>query len=340
VGSVSAQVTITGGLDFTYGKSGAYNNGTVATPASLGAAAVPAVAGAPTPDGSVSRGVYNTDAYIDLVVSEDLGNGTMLKGSFEFNADGGWGSGMYAGDKSIAVSFANGVSLGVVSTRSGGILDRVLFAPEVNPDDHWGATGKKGVAGQVLSRGGVDALAVSYQFIPAMKLGYKYVEQANDGQPTPTLIVHTIGGYYNANSLKIEYEYNILMADGLGDVRTGRHDLTGTYDWGFVKAALGYESGGLATPNATSAGTAAGALFASVVVPVGNLSLGANWGKRDAANFYEVGATYNFSKQTYLTASYGGYTNVISNAQALLSNEKAGSTWNTDSYGIRVGKNF
>jgi len=340
VGAASAQVSITGGIDFTYGKGAAYNQGSAAVQSSLGSAAAAAVGGAPTANGSVSRGLANTDAYLDFVVTEDLGGGTAVRGAIQLNLDGGWGAGGYAGDRSFSASWKNGFSAALASTRSGGILDRILFAPQVNPTDHWGDTGKTGPAGQVITRGGVDAAKLAYQLAPALKVGYSYAEKSDDGYNTSSQIFNTLGAYYADGPLKVEYEYGMLTADNLGDVRKYRHDITGAYDAGIAKFALGYESGGYGTANNTDAGTAAGAVLAAVTIPLGNAAIGMNYGKRDAASFWELGATYNFSKQTFITASYGGYNQVLSAAQAGISAMPAGTNWFGDSWGVRVGKSF
>ena len=298
-----AQVTITGGVDFTYGKTTADSTG------------------------AVSKGLAATDAYIDVGVTEDLGGGMKSVISMEFNADGGWGATNYSGDKSIVLSGPNGM-LGLYNTRSGSILNNIMFAPEVSSTDHWTAAVNSGV----MARVGVDALVYMAPAMGPVTLGYKYVEAgsvatAGDGYVSPGNVTHVLYGKYASGPLTAVAEYNIRnSADLVGDVRGQRLDATVTYDAGVAKVALGIETAGLGTANSSSTGTAATATLLSALVPVGNNSVGVNWGKRDAASFTEFAGQYNLSKQTYVAASVGSFV-----SQAGVS---------TDTFGVRLGKNF
>ena len=287
-----AQVAITGGVDFTYGK---------------------------TTDGA--KGIAATDAYIDVGVTEDLGGGLKSTISMEFNSDGAWAANNYSGDKSINLTGPNG-TLVVINTRSGGILNNIMFAPEVSSTDHWTAS----VNGGVMARGGVDALVYLLPAMGPVTLGYKYVE-GGDGYGSPTSVTHVLYGKYAQGPLTAVAEYNIRNSEYLtGDARGQRLDATVTYDAGVAKVALGIETAGLNTANNTNTGTAATATLLSALVPVGNNSVGVNWGKRDAASFTEVAAQYNLSKQTYVAASVGTFVS------------QAGAS--SDTFGVRLGKNF
>ena len=287
-----AQVAITGGVDFTYGK---------------------------TTDGA--KGIANTDAYIDVGVTEDLGGGLKSTISMEFNSDGAWAANNYSGDKSINLTGPNG-TLVVINTRSGGILNNIMFAPEVSSTDHWTAS----VNGGVMARGGVDALVYMLPAMGPVTLGYKYVE-GGDGYGSPTSVTHVLYGKYAQGPLTAVAEYNIRNSEYLtGDNRGQRLDATVTYDAGVAKVALGIETAGLNTPNSSNTGSAATATLLSALVPVGNNSVGVNWGKRDAASFTEFAGQYNLSKLTYVAASVG---TIVSQAGV-----------STDTFGVRLGKNF
>ncbi len=292
-----AQVAITGGVDFTYGKTTADSAG------------------------AVSKGIAATDAYIDVNVTEDLGGGMKSVINMEFNADGNWGATNYSGDKNITLAGPSG-SFTLANTRSGGILNAIMLAPIVSSTDHWAAA----VNGTVMARGGVDAAVVMLPAMGPLTVGYKYVE-GGDGYGSPTSVTHVLYGKYAQGPLTVVGEYNIRASEYLtGDARGQRLDLTATYDAGVAKVALGIETAGLNTANNTNTGTAATATLLSASVPVGNNSIGVNWGKRDAASFTEFGGQYNLSKLTYVGASVGTFV-----SQAGVS---------TDSFGIRVGKNF
>ena len=296
-GASYAQVAITGGVDFTYGKTTADSTG------------------------AVSKGLAATDAYIDVGVTEDLGGGMKSVISMEFNSDGAWGATNYSGDKSIVLSGPNGM-FGLYNTRSGSILNNIMFAPEVSSTDHWSAA----VNGGVMARGGVDALVYMAPAMGPVTVGYKYVE-GGDGYGSPTSVTHVLYGKYAQGPLTAVAEYNIRNSEYLtGDARGQRLDATVTYDAGVAKVALGIETAGLNTLNNTTTGTAATATLLSALVPVGNNSVGLNWGKRDAASFTEFAGQYNLSKLTYVAASVGTFV-----SQAGVS---------TDTFGVRLGKNF
>ena len=300
-GASYAQVAITGGVDFTYQK-----NASLST------------------DGSAAKGIANTDAYIDITASEDLGGGTKATVFMELNADGAWGAGNYAGDKSINLTGPNGTVV-VTSTRSGSILNNIMLAPEVSSDDHWSA-----VNAGVMARGKVDALVYMLPAMGPMTLGYKYVEgvvSSGDGYASPANATHVLYGKYAQGPLTAVVEYNIRnSADLAGDVRGQRLDATVTYDAGVAKVALGVETAYLGTANNTSTSTSATGILVSALVPVGNNAFGLNYGKRDAASFTEFAGQYNLSKQTYVAASVGSFV-----SQAGVS---------TDTFGVRLGKNF
>ena len=63
--SAFAQVSLTGGLDFTYDKG------------------VQAVA-----DGSAAKGLYNSDAYVTFAAADDMGGGVKSMVQFAWNSDG------------------------------------------------------------------------------------------------------------------------------------------------------------------------------------------------------------------------------------------------------------
>ena len=314
VGSASAQVAITGGVDFTWGKTTASST-----------------------SGAVSRGLVATDAYIDLTVTEDLGDGWKAKADMEFNADGAWASGMYSGDTKFTLTTPV-ATVGWAATRSGGILNAIMLAPIVSPTDHWGSTG---VGNDIMARAQVDAMGISMPLATGLTGAYKYVE-AGAGYGTPSSLTHVLAAYYANGPFGLNYEFNSrAYPDNVqGDIRQLRHDITGTYDAGVAKFALGYESGFLGTWNGSGAGKAAGAFFASVKGSIARFDLGMNYGKRDDASFVELGGQYNISKQTFVAASYSTFTASAVTVSGTAATAVTGGAFSSDSYGIRVGKSF
>jgi len=298
-----AQVSITGGVDFTFGKSA---------------------------DGT--KGLANTDACIDITATEDLGGGLTAIAAMEFNADGSsWktisagtkisgGDSAYPGDKSFTLKGSSG-SLTLANARSGGILNAVMLAPVVSGDDHWSP-----INATVMERSNVDVLSISLPAMSGVTLGYKYVE-GGDSYGTPLNVTHVLGAKYASGPLTVAGEYNIRQSEYIGaDKRNQRIDATVAYDAGVAKVALGIETANLNTANSTTTGRAGTLTLLSASVPVGNHLIGVNYGKRDAASFTEFGGQYNFSKQTFLAASVGSFT-----SQEGLS---------SDAFGVRLGKSF
>jgi hypothetical protein len=334
-----AQVSITGFADFTFAKGASrFDNG------------------------SAAKGLYNTDAGIDVVATDDLGGGAKATAAMQFNVDGNFQHGAYSGDKSLTLSNSAG-SLTLVNTRGGGVLNATMLAPVVAPTDHWSDS-----ANAVMSRSPVDAAVVKMALSPAANVWYKYVESAGlpatdtaagganpnrlvvnadgSGQVTPEAVAHVIGGNYTVGAFTVTAEYQSATYSaaatafqatlGVTDARTTQLDLNAIYDAGFAKFALGYESAKAGTQSTASTGTSASAMTFGVVAPLAsNVKIGLNYAKRDAASLYELGAQYDLSKRTYIAASYGAFTNVVAAGLA-----NAGGTWTTDSFGLRVGTTF
>ena len=317
MGSAFAQVKITGGVDFTFGKT------TASIKDSLPVGSFSATTGSPTttvtPVGSESKGLYSSNAYIDISVSEDLGNGMKASSFMEFNADGGHFGGVYAGDKSFTLSAPMG-SLTLINTRTGGTIGAVLMAPVVAATDHWSSA-----TAAVVSRSAIDALILSVPVAPGLTVAYKYLEAGGAGVPTPAATVNVLSGKYVMGSMSVAADY--AMYDGAsykGDVRSTKLTLNGIYDAGVAKVGIGYDGPTAGTPNSASTGSAAAVMVAGISVPLGNITAGLNYGKRDTSSFIEAGASYAISKNTFLTASYGSFD--------------LGTT--VDTYGLRVGHSF
>lgn len=297
-----AQVSITGGLAFGFIKD-------IQSKAS----------------GAAARGIVNTDAYIDIAASEDLGGGNKLSASFEFNADGGRTATTYAGDKSLVVSTPL-ATYALVNTRSGGNQGAALVAP-VNL---WEGAFD---VGNVITRANIDVAAVSFAITPTIKGAVKYVEAYNttytaanyapaaaggfgagDGAQTPQTTTMTYAATYASGPLTATFQYNVstatdefkaaLAALTVTDPRLASTDLSVIYDAGVAKVGFGYDSPRRAKQN----GTDEAAFMLGVSVPLGKFSTGLNYAKRDTNSLTQVGVQYDLSKRTNVNGSYGTYT--------------------------------
>ena len=328
------QASITGGVDFTYGK-------TIASAAA----------------GAVDKGIAATDAYIDIAASDDLGGGWKASVFMEFNGDGARSAAPYMGDKSISIASPL-ATLTLVAGYTGGTLGAVMLAPTVQPTDHWTGTAaaaavaevaaKPGSAGTaaaaavaatgaygVMSRSGADTLVLSMPLNSNIGVSYKYSE-GTSGYLTPTAgaATNVLSATYKQDKFSAAVDYNMLNIDtGGADIRLTRVTANAMYDAGFAKFALGFEGPSLKTLNTATTGTAASAVLFGVSAPMGPVTAGLNYGKRDIASFYEIGASYNLSKRTFVTGSYGSFTNAATYVQDA-------TTYTSDSWGLRVGTTF
>lgn len=95
-----------------------------------------------------------------------------------------------------------------------------------------------------------------------------------------------------------------LAAAGVASPRTQSYNATATYDAGFAKFGLGYDSPRRAKPE----GTDQGAVLMSFAAPLGATTVGMNYGLRDGQTIIQAAAAYSMSKRTTLNASWGQYT--------------------------------
>jgi predicted porin len=77
-------------------------------------------------------------------------------------------------------------------------------------------------------------------------------------------------------------------------------DLGVNYDFGVAKVGLGYDSKRRGKKDTDKA-----AMTASISAPLGPVTLGVNYGKRDVSNFMEVSVKYALSKRSAIYLDYG-----------------------------------
>ncbi len=324
--SAFAQVSLTGGLDFTYDKG------------------VQAVA-----DGSAAKGLYNSDAYVTFAAADDMGGGVKSMVQFAWNSDGTRAS-SYGDDKSFQLT--NGTAtLALATTRSGGTLGATMLAPSVHSGDHFSTANAL-----VMSRGELDVASVSYVINPNLTAVYKYLEA---GTGTPAYVAHVLTGKLTFGALSstvdyVSYIYSDAAKAGSAQVaaiaqttgataattgtfgaaavpamsvnaRTTKITANAIYDAGIAKFAVGYEGGAAGVNADLTTGTSASLVTFGVSAPLGVVTAGVSFAKRDASSYAAVGVNYPLSKRTFVAASMGMLTNPAGNQ---------------DSYGIRIGQTF
>ena len=319
-----AQVSLTGGLDFTYSK---------------GAQSVA--------DGSSAKGLVGTDAYVTFAAADDMGGGVKSMVQFAWNSDGTRAS-SYGDDKSFQLT--NGTAtLAIATTRTGGTLGATMLAPSVHWDDQWSASNAL-----VMSRSEIDVASVSYAITPAFTAAYKYLESGS-GSATPAAAIHVLTGKFAFGALTSTVDYaSYIYSDGAkagtaavatanatattafvagspavaamnANPRTTKLTANAIYDAGVAKFAVGYETGAAGVNADLTTGTSAALVTFGVSAPLGVVTAGVSYAKRDASSYAAVGVMYPLSKRTFVGASIGMFTNPAGNQ---------------DSYGIRIGQTF
>jgi hypothetical protein len=248
-----------------------------------------------------SQGLVSNTAWIGISASEDLGAGTSMSVYFGLNGDGARGAGAYRDDQTMTYK-APAFNVTLASTRSGGNQAGALVAPVSLWDGTFAAQNA-----EVISRAGIDAVVLNVP-VGAVTLTGKYVEGAADGAATPGTTSLVAQASYATGPMKIvgAFTSTTFVTAPVADVITTSWDLHGTYDAGFAKVGLGFDS----ARRGKASGADTTATFFGVSVPVTKeLAMGVNYGKRDVSNFAQFGAQYALSKRTSVNLSAGQVTN-------------------------------
>jgi len=269
-------------------------------------------------------GLAMTDNTINVSASEDLGNGMKFAASMTLENDAGRGTGFTRADQSLSLTTPVGL-LAFKNTRSGGNQGAALIAPANLANDQWSSA--------VIKRQQIDVLAFAIPVNDSISLVLSYVEAGDKdavavtptdsasgttaagvapagGAVTPGNVSYVGTAKYSGNGLSVTGQFvSTTFTDfalaGLkiirgGDVQTTSYDLSAIYDAGFAKVGFGYDS---SRRGYTSADKAAMLFGASV--PLGAITVGANYGTRDEANFLQLAAQYDLSKRTNANVSWG-----------------------------------
>lgn len=269
--------------------------------------------------GVKASGLGIDTSNFNLGVSEDLGGGTSISGSWTVSGGNGQAGAVSNDGQTLALKTPY-ASFKLASTKPGNWLQ--------------GATGYGvwyGLDGRVLgARSPRDSASVSVPVTSAITLSATYYEPAN-------LIGEGTG--IAGTSAQQNMTYNVAYAAGALSAQLGYVDYTnegatdatlksaarlgGSYDLGVAKLGLGVSY----TTHSDSGKVTEALLSASV--PLGALSLNAGFAssKLDADTTstlfpvvgtrtgYMLGAQYNVSKRTYAILNYGSWEGAIGDTQ-------------------------
>ena len=272
----------------------------------------------PTAVGNVA-GLSATDGSLYVNVSEDLGGGLTAAASMNF--DNGPDQFNIAGfnRRAMGLSLAGGFGkVSFANTRSGDLIAGAFIAPSNLPNGFYD--------NGIQARSAIDILTYTTPSFSGFTGNLSYVESggslalgypangAGDGNNKFTTTTVVLGlNYANgplAGGLAFKSSnYNGDYANGAATVAAGNiarsTNAEGviSYDFGVAKVALGFDTGTAGV--VTSAFNDATAWAFGVAVPVGAVTVGANWAQRDSINAYEVAVKYDLSKRTNVNLSFG-----------------------------------
>ena len=309
-----------------------------------------------------ANGIAFTDNTLYVSASEDLGGGMKASAAWSIENDTARGSGYLRGDQSIAVT-SPAFGLALANTRSGGSQGAALVAPANLADDVWTSSvitraaidvvslsiplnSAFTVSAKYIEGGSNDAPSADVKAAGTLALttptaaniaALKVLTDAaskGDGANMPGAISFSGGVTYAANGLKVvanvtqsTYTDNAkayaLATTGVSDLRTVSTDAHVIYDAGFAKVGLGYDGPRRGKAN----GKDEAAMLLGLSVPMGQTTLGLNYGKRDAASFLHAAAQYDLTKRTNVNLSYG-------------MNTASATSGNTDQYRLSLNHAF
>lgn len=305
-GAVSAQVSLTGKLGFSYQK-----NATAA-------------------GGAANHGMQMTDGDLNFAATEDLGGGSKITASSAF-VSRGRDTGITARDASLVLSTrAAAFTFGSIEKCSR--LDNVAGAPVSLATGHDGTSTPLAAGSFSLddSCANVDTAGVAVPFGPVtVSASYNEVGAgAGSGSAaSDRATYYTLAADYAAGPLALGLEVRQAQAVSTGAAFAAAtfHDgltttrLTGSYDFGAVKVGAGVETSNHNAPNKFTVSLSAPVSSAATVGLIHSnrsaVTADATYfnASVDALTATAVGVDYKLSKLTTLNASYGTYNNTAVN---------------------------
>mgnify|MGYP006194557065 CR=1 FL=1 len=227
---------------------------------------------------------------------EDLGGG--LKASFDYTLETGAqrGTVVSRADSGVALSGAIG-AVAVRNTRSSDLIASIGSAAISLPDGLYDSTG-------IVSRAAIDTVSYTTPAMNGFTGSFTFVEnnEGNIAAATTNKSANVIGVAYANGPLTVGAAMKSVNTPA-ATTKSSNYELMAAYDLGVAKISYAFDG-----KSATTGTYADDAQGFSVTVPVGAISLGANYFKRGSNKVSEVGATYAFSKRTTLSASSGKQT--------------------------------
>jgi predicted porin len=258
-------------------------------------------------------------AEITVRATEDIGS---MKASAFFTienmntrgrtADAADAAGTAATDKGYGLNGPTNADSGI--SLSGGFgtvaINNTRSANLAANANVFGTSISNGFYESVASRPNVQVLSyTSPELIPGLRVA---VAQAAVGSSAADQAskIQIVGASYSAGPLNLgvqQKSFNTSAAALVPSTEDKQTEAFATYNAGVAVIGLGYGSKTTTTGKAVSS--------FGVSVPMGAITLGADYAKRDAAEFTNYGVRYAFSKRTVLHVSAGKYQTTATNSK-------------------------
>jgi len=248
-----------------------------------------------------NKGFTNTDMTFALGVTEDLGGGLKVSAATNFDTTGStFASNVLRRNSSLGLSGDFG-TVSIINTRSSDLLTSAMVAPSYLPDGMYDGSG-------VIARAAVDVFQYTLPAFGGFTPYVQYVETATDGNTTPVAKVTVVGATYVNGPLRVGANYKSTTGLPAGAIK-GNAEAFATYDLGFALVGVGYDgkmnATGVGETDVVAANAGKGASSFGLSVPLGALTVGANYAARGDADVAEFAAKYDLSKRTSARFSFG-----------------------------------
>jgi len=244
-----------------------------------------------------NKGFTNTDMTFALGVTEDLGGGLKVSAATNFDTTGStFASNALRRNSSLGLSGDFG-TVAIINTRSSDLLTSAMVAPSYLPDGMYDGSG-------VIERAPVDVFSYTLPAFGGFTPYVQYVETATDGNTTPAVKVTVVGATYVNGPLRVGAAYKSSTGLAAGAIK-GNAEAFATYDLGFALIGVGYDGKVNAAGTVTADNATKGASSFGLSVPLGALTVGANYAVRGDADVAEFAAKYDLSKRTAARFSFG-----------------------------------
>ena len=267
----------------------------------------------------VTSGMGIADAGLDFGIAEDLGDGNSVSGTMGITSAGS-GAAVTGNDMKLAVKTASGLTVSFSGNKSAHYLGGGLAGA--------GAAFETGLDGKVLSaRSASESATVSMPLMEGFTVSVSHTEPTQAGAYGTGSAGGTKQRYntavlgYKAGALAADVQYRSydMQIASTTTSATQKSRASVSYDLGVAKIGAGVDSTNYTAGNVYSES------LVGVTVPVGSVTLGAQFGSMATTGYTTnytqtgsvVGAKYTLSKRTYMTAQYYSYTGGFTASSAL-----------------------